>query len=303
MDPDPASRLSGGWWSSPAKLNLFLHVTGRRPDGLHTLQTLFQLLDWGDSVYIEASDCGAINRRGANYPVSQEEDLVVRAAHHLKTVTGVSSGATLEVAKEIPLGGGLGGGSSNAATVLCVLNRLWGCGLKTDELADIGLELGADVPVFVHGHSAMAGGVGELLEPVALGERHYLLITPEIHIVTGEIFADPDLRRNSAEITLADAQENGGRNDCQPVACRRFPELAALFKLLGAFGEPKLSGTGSSVFISMPSRQAAVDAEKQLLTLQKKGAAERSNCRYNVRAVGGLDRSPLHHELEKIAPG
>lgn len=303
MAPEPLAAVNAHWWPAPAKLNLFLHVTGRRCDGLHTLQTLFQILDWGDSVYIESTDSGAITRRAADYDVEADQDLVVRAARLLQETSGAKGGADLEVRKQIPMGAGLGGGSSNAATVLCVLNRLWGCGLDTDALADLGLQLGADVPVFVCGHSALATGVGEALEPVALGECHYLLVTPRIHISTAQIFSDPDLRRDSAKISLAEAQAGGGRNDCQPVACARFPELAAMFDLLAPFGEPRLSGTGSSIFIPMPSQAAAQDAANLLQAQQKNGSAQISNCRYNVRAVGGLDRSPLHRELEKVAPG
>ena len=303
MAPEPLAAVNSQWWPAPAKLNLFLHVTGRRPDGLHNLQTLFQILDWGDSVFIKATNDGAITRRAADYAVEAEQDLVIRAARLLREATGFKGGAELEVRKHIPTGSGLGGGSSNAATVLCVLNWLWDCGLGADALADLGLQLGADVPVFVRGHSAVATGVGEALEPVVLGERYYLLVTPRIHISTAQIFSDPELRRDSAEINLAAAQAGGGRNDCQPVACARFPELAALFGLLAPFGEPRLSGTGSSIFISMPSQAAAQDAANLLQEQQKNGSAQTSNCRYNVRAVGGLDRSPLHRELEKVAPG
>lgn len=281
--------LQGRWWPAPAKLNLFLHVTGRRADGLHELQTLFQLLDWGDEVYLHATQDGDIVRRRADYDVAPDDDLAVRAARQMRAATGATAGAVVEIRKRIPLGAGLGGGSSDAATVLLVLNRLWGCGLSAQALAELGLELGADVPVFIHGHSAMATGIGEVLEPVALGNRHYLLVMPEVRVSTAEVFSDSRLRRDSQPISEAEAVAGGGRNDCEPVARALRPELSRLIDALGRYGEPRMSGTGGAVFLAMPSREAAEHAARDLQT----GAAGDLKCRYNVRAVGGLDHSPL----------
>lgn len=268
-------------WPAPAKLNLFLHITGRRADGYHELQSLFQLLDWGDEVFIRPTHDGEIIRTHADYDVPASDDIAIRAARRLKEYAGASDGAGIRVDKNIPMGAGLGGGSSNAATVLLVLNRLWGCGLAVGELASIGLELGADVPVFVHGHSAMATGVGEFLEPVQIGERHYVLVMPDIPVSTAAVFSDPELVRDSAPITIAEALAGGGHNDCEPVTRRLFPELSQVFDDLSPYGQPRMSGTGSAVFVQVPTREAA------------SGAASKLKCRYNVRAVGGLDRSPL----------
>lgn len=275
----------GRWWPAPAKLNLFLLVTGRRPDGYHELQTLFQILDWGDEIHVRVTDDGRITRSRGGYGIPPKEDLALRAARHLQAVSGSARGATLEVRKRIPIGAGLGGGSSDAATVLVVLNRLWECGLSDDRLADLALDLGADVPVFVRGHTAIATGVGEKLEPVPLGERHYLLLMPDIRVSTAEIFADPGLRRDSEPIPLAEVLAGKGRNDCEPVVCRHFPELAEPLEALGQFGPARMSGTGSSMFVPMSSRGAATAAASEL------------KCRYNVRAVGGLDASLLLQAL------
>ena len=283
---------AGRWWPAPAKLNLFLHVTGRRADGFHELQTLFQLLDWGDEVYLRATGDGEIRRRNADYDVAAEQDLAVRAARALKAATACAGGAVIEVNKRIPIGAGLGGGSSDAATVLLVLNRLWCCGLEAAELAAIGLKLGADVPVFVHGHSAMATGIGEVLEPVSLGERHYTLVLPELRVSTAEVFADAGLERKSPPIDVQQALAGKGHNDCQLVACALHPELGELIEYLKDFGAPRMSGTGSAVFLQMPSAEAAKSTAKAVL----EASARDLKCRYNVRAVGGRDRSPVLEE-------
>jgi len=277
-------------WPAPAKINLFLHVTGQRADGYHELQTLFQLLDWGDSIRIRTSPDARIRREPAAYPVAQDEDLVVRAARLLQQATGSTLGATIGVEKSVPLGAGLGGGSSDAATVLLVLNRLWGCGLSLAELAELGLRLGADVPLFVHGHSAMATGVGERLDAVELGRRHYVLVFPELSIATRDVFTDPQLVRDSEPISLADALAGQGRNDCEAVVRSRYPAMAAALESLQRWGRPRLTGTGSAIFLSMGSKQEAISAAREMKTL------------YNVRAVSGVDRSPLHEMLDADGP-
>jgi 4-diphosphocytidyl-2-C-methyl-D-erythritol kinase len=277
-------------WPAPAKINLFLHVTGRRPDGYHEIQTLFQLLDWGDEVRIEATVEPVICRDGADYPVAEEADLAMRAARLLQSATGCRSGAKIRVSKRIPLGAGLGGGSSDAATVLLVLNRLWNCGLDLPELAALGRRLGADVPVFIHGCSAMATGVGERLRPVAIGPRHYVLVLPDLAISTAAVFADPQLVRDSAPISLAEALAGKGRNDCEAVVRMRYPQIAELLAALERWGRPLMTGSGSAVFLQMASRELAVRAAREMKTL------------YNVRAVSGLDRSPVHEMLDAGGP-
>jgi 4-diphosphocytidyl-2-C-methyl-D-erythritol kinase len=275
-----------GVWPAPAKLNLFLHVTGRRADGYHTLQTLFQMLDWGDDVAIRITSSPAVSRAGANYDVPPDEDLAIRAARLLQQASGCRLGAEIQVTKRIPMGSGLGGGSSNAATVLAVLNRLWGCGLDSRELAALGLRLGADVPVFLLGHTALAEGVGEKLEAVSLGTRHYVLVLPEIPISTATVFSDPELRRDSPLISVAEAQAGAGRNDCEAVVLKRFPEMAAIFDALREWGEPAMTGTGSGIFLRMNSEKQAESAAQEIKSL------------YNVRAVRGVDRSPLRRKMD-----
>lgn len=279
---DPLS----GVWPAPAKLNLFLHVTGRRADGYHTLQTLFQMLDWGDDITIRITSSPVISRAGANYAVPPDEDLAIRAARLLQQASACRLGAEIRVTKRIPMGSGLGGGSSDAATVLAVLNRLWDCGLDGSELAALGLRLGADVPVFLLGHTALAQGVGEKLEPVSLGARYYVLVLPAISISTAEVFSDPYLTRDSLPISPAEALAGAGHNDCEPVVLKRFPEMAAIFDSLREWGKPAMTGTGSGIFLRMKSEKQAESAAQAIKSL------------YNVRAVRGVDRSPLLKKLD-----
>jgi 4-diphosphocytidyl-2-C-methyl-D-erythritol kinase len=285
------SNQSRSAWPAPAKLNLFLHVIGQRPDGYHELQTLFQLLDWGDEVSIEPLDEPGIRRPRASYAVQEADDLVVRAARLLQAETSCRQGARIEVKKRIPAGSGLGGGSSDAATVLVVLNRLWGCGLDIDELASIGIRLGADVPVFVRGHSALASGLGDELQPVDLGDRYYLLVFPGFSISTGDVFMHPDLPRKSSKISLAEALKGAGRNDCEVVVNKQFPHLIQMLNDLEQWGVARMTGTGSTLFIRMSDEKTA------------KSTAQAIKCRYNVRAVRGVDRSPLHELLDSGGAG
>lgn len=277
-------------WPAPAKINLFLHVTGRRADGYHELQTLFQLLDWGDEVQLRVTDGPGIGRAAADYKVAEDADLAVRAARALQSAAACRQGAEIRVRKRIPLGAGLGGGSSDAATVLLVLNRLWGCGLGLAELAELGGRLGADVPVFIHGHSAMATGIGERLEPVALGPRHYVLVFPRLSIATGEVFADPGLCRDSAPISLVEALAGLGRNDCESVVKKRHPAMAVAMAELARWGRPRMTGTGSALFLQQDSLERAISTAREIKSL------------YNARAVTGVDRSPLHEMLDADAP-
>ncbi len=282
---DAAASAAETHWPAPAKLNLFLHVVGRRADGYHRLQTLFQLLDLADTVSIGLRDDGRVERAAASYDVPAEEDLVVRAAGALKAATGAPGGATLRVTKRIPLGGGLGGGSSDAATVLLALNRLWGCGLSVGELAAIGLPLGADVPVFVEGSSAWAEGVGERLTPVELPQAWYVIIHPRICVSTRDIFQSPELTRNSPLITIRAFFESGGRNDCEPVVRARHPEVAEALDWLGRFAPARVTGTGACVFAACAS---AIEAER---------LAARVPDRWKSYVARGLNRSPLQELL------
>jgi 4-diphosphocytidyl-2-C-methyl-D-erythritol kinase len=274
-------------WPAPAKLNLFLHITGRRPDGYHDLQTLFQILDWGDELYLLVNDSGDISRASDIKGVPEERDICMRAAHLLKARTGVKQGVQIDLLKRIPVGAGLGGGSSDAATVLCALNELWACGLTRPELAGLGLELGADVPVFIYGHSALGEGRGEKLHNVSLGQRSYLLVFPDISISTADVFRQPSLRRNSTPVDLTRHGLRPGRNDCESVIYLMYPQLKNVVRDLSEWGQPHMSGTGSTFFLSFDDKKAAKRAAREL------------ECRYNVRPVNGVDRSKLLDKLSE----
>jgi 4-diphosphocytidyl-2-C-methyl-D-erythritol kinase len=251
--------MSAVLWPAPAKLNLFLHVTGRRADGYHDLQTVFQLIDLQDDIQIQVRPDAVIERLAGPAEVPPESDLVVRAARALQAAAGATLGASLSVTKRIPLGGGLGGGSSDAATVLVALNRLWRCGLTEDELAAIGVTLGADVPVFVRGRAAWAEGRGERLTPMILPERWFALLHPGVHVPTAAVFQAPELTRNSPPITMTGFLQSGGRNDCEPVVRRRYPEVGRALDWLGQFAPARLTGTGSCVFAPCTSLSEAQD--------------------------------------------
>jgi 4-diphosphocytidyl-2-C-methyl-D-erythritol kinase len=272
-------------WPAPAKLNLFLHVTGRRADGYHELQTLFQLIDLCDTLTIGVREDGQIERPTGTAGVAAESDLSLRAARALKEATGTPHGASISVHKRIPLGGGLGGGSSDAATTLLALNELWECGLPLEELARLALPLGADVPVFVHGSSAWAEGVGERLTPVSLPERWYVVIYPGVGVSTREVFQSPELTRNSPLITIRAFFESDGRNDCEPVVRARSPEVAEALQWLAGRAAARLTGTGSCVFSACTS---AADAER---------LAAQVPDRWMSFAARGLSTSPVHRQL------
>ena len=246
---------------APAKLNLFLHVTGRRADGYHELQTLFQLLDYGDSLRFEHRRKAGIALHIADTPEGRglpvQDNLILRAAATLALETGCELGAGIELEKRIPVGGGLGGGSANAAVTLLALNELWGLRLSLDALCEIGARLGADVPVFIRGRSAWGEGVGEVLTPVELPEQKYLVVTPPCAVSTAVVFSDENLTRNATNIRIADFLAGSCRNDCEPVTRRLYPEVEQAFGWLGRFGEPRMSGTGASVFIALSEANAA----------------------------------------------
>ncbi len=244
-------------WPAPAKLNLFLHVTGRRADGYHLLQTVFQFVDFCDELSFVVRDDGQITRPEGAAGVAAEDDLVVRAARALQSASGTRQGADIRVLKRIPMGAGLGGGSSDAATVLVALNRLWALQLDTEQLAAIGLKLGADVPVFVRGVAAWAEGVGEVLAPVTLPEPWYAVIAPDAQVPTAEIFSAPELLRNHPPITLEDYFNGAGSNDCAPVTCARYPAVAAALDWLSRAAPARMSGTGGAVFAAFADERAA----------------------------------------------
>ncbi len=236
-------------WPAPAKVNLFLHITGRRADGRHELQTLFQFLDYGDGLAFRVREDGAIRRRFGAADVDVSSDLAVRAAERLQAAAGTSAGADIGVTKRLPAGGGVGGGSSDAATTLIALNHLWQTGLYPRQLAGLALELGADVPVFVRGQSAWAEGIGERLTPVEPRESWYLVIVPPVSVATGEIFEAPELTRDCPPITMHDFLSRGADNVCEGPVRRRYPAVAQALDWLAVRGTtPRLSGTGACVF-------------------------------------------------------
>lgn len=244
---------------SPAKLNLFLHITGRRPDGYHNLQTVFQLVDYADELTCCLRDNGALTLTPGIDGVDHDDNLIIRAAKALQKKCAIERGADIRLLKKLPMGGGLGGGSSNAATTLLALNTLWNCGLSLDELAEIGLTLGADVPVFIRGFSAWAEGIGEQLTPVSLGERHYVVLIPNAHVDTAAAFQHPDLTRDTSPITLRAFLAGAGRNDFQTVVADLAPSVSEALAWLANFGEAKLTGTGCCVFLTCSQKQVADD--------------------------------------------
>lgn len=272
-------------WPAPAKLNLFLHVTGRRGDGYHELQTIFQFIDLQDRILIELTESGKIERPTGLDGVQEEDDLVVQAAKVLQKHTGTGLGAIINVDKQIPAGGGLGGGSSDAATILVALNKLWSTGLSQDELSGIGLQLGADVPIFIHGKSAWAEGVGEELVTVDPPEHDYLLVDPGVSVSTADIFQAKELTRNTPKAKIAGflrgSLANSGRNDCEPVVIARYPEIAEALEWLSRFGDARMTGTGGCLFIALSNRAEAERIREQLPE------------KWSGFVVKGMNRSPL----------
>lgn len=274
---------------APAKLNLFLHVTGRRPDGYHLLQTLFQFLDYGDTLHFAVRSDGQLRMTSELPGVATEDNLILRAARLLQQTTGSPLGADIQLDKRLPMGGGIGGGSSDAATTLLGLNHLWQTELSLEQLAALGLQLGADVPVFVHGRAAWAEGVGEQLTPVALDEPWYLVVAPPCQVSTAEIFSDELLTRDTSPITLAAFREHGGRNDCLPVVMARYTEIRNTLILLNNYCEAKMTGTGSCLFGAFPNEREADKVRARLpATL-------------HTFVARGCNVSPLHTSLSKEA--
>ena len=292
---------------APAKLNLFLHVVGRRPDGYHLLQTVFRFIDLADSLDIDARRDGQVHRETDMPGVPPEQDLVVRAALALQRHTGTHLGAQLRLRKRVPAGGGLGGGSSDAATVLIALNRLWRTGLSREQLMRIGLELGADVPVFVFGQSAFAQGIGDLLTAVELPPRAYVVVQPAQSVPTEGVFKDPDLTRDTDPVKITDftgRSSDFGHNDLQAVVVRHYPVVQhALAWLDGAGYAARMTGSGACLFIEFPDLQQASFAHQNLLAkmrTEQSGAADVSAaCPVQaIMVANGLAEHPLRHWIE-----
>jgi 4-diphosphocytidyl-2-C-methyl-D-erythritol kinase len=246
---------------SPAKLNLFLHITGRREDGYHTLQTLFQLLNWGDQLSFTPNDSGQITLDSTTADIPLEDNLIVRAARLLQRG---SMGAHITLQKRIPTGAGLGGGSSNAATTLLALNHLWKLDIPRTQLQIMGAGLGADVPIFVSGHTAWAEGIGEILTPVELPQHWYLILVPDCHVSTVKIFSHPQLTRNNIPIKMAAFFRGDTRNDCQQLVRHLYPQVDKALKVLGNFGKPRLTGTGGCAFLNFEHESEAKAVREQL---------------------------------------
>ncbi|MFC5569961.1 4-(cytidine 5'-diphospho)-2-C-methyl-D-erythritol kinase [Lysobacter yangpyeongensis] len=290
-----ASEVPSGWtrWPAPAKLNLFLRITGRRPDGYHELQTVFRLLDWGDTLRLRVRADGLVVRHGASVAgVAEADDLTVRAAKLLQSAANCTQGADILIEKRIPAGGGFGGGSSDAATVLVALDALWGLRLGNGRLAELGLKLGADVPVFVRGHNAWAEGVGERLEPIDLPPAWYVLADPGVHAPTATLFQAPDLTRNAPPAKISDFVSGTGLgNAFEPVLRAREPAVEAVFAALAQIGTPRLTGSGSGCFVEFATRESA---EAALAALPP-----------GIKAwlAAGAARSPLLDALEARVGG
>ncbi len=308
----PASALDWSrWWPAPAKLNLCLHILGQKPDGYHELETVFQLLDLHDLVNFSARTDGKIVRTEGKSEINPDEDLVVRAAHALRDYTltkkpqvpkycSAKKGVSIRCRKRIPLQAGMGGGSSDAATSLLVLNKLWECGLNQSELMQIGAKLGADVPLFVAGHSAYGRGIGEKLEPIKLPESWFIIVKPDVDLSTQKIFANSGLTRDSDALTIhgffellgAMHESLPGQNDCQNVVCEENEEVAQVIDWLDNYGPARLTGTGSSVFLPCRNESIAKAIFDQV-------GLSKSTHNWQLMIAKGLNRSLLHKMLDE----
>lgn len=293
-------------YPAPAKINLFLHITGRRDDGYHLLQSAFRLIDLQDTIYIKVRDDGAINRVSEHAGVPAEQDLAIRAAKLLQAHTDCQLGADIAIEKRIPLGGGLGGGSSDAATVLIVLNHLWNLHLSRATLMALGLKLGADVPFFIFGKNAWVEGIGEKIQPLPLPAAAYLIVTPKVHVSTAQIFSAEELTRNTFPTTIAAFSEMQNisqvgeeqqslvfRNNLEMVVCQHYPAVKACLDCLNQFSKARMSGSGASVFIELKTQ---AEANKILQTLPEKIADTEIFC---VSALG-LEQHPLYNLTSEI---
>ncbi len=250
---------------SPAKLNLFLHITGRRPNGYHNLQTFFQLLDYGDTLSFTTRTDGQITLAPELLGVGFEQNLIIKAARELEPYKPAGAGADIHLTKRLPMGGGIGGGSSNAATTLVALNNLWNCGLTKNQLQAIGLKLGADVPVFINAQTAWAEGVGEELQAVEMQPKWFLVAQPDCHVSTAEIFSHKDLTRDTSAIKVAAFLERGGKNDCEALVRKLYPQVDNALIWLQKFDRnAQMTGTGACVFASFESAETALQVQAQL---------------------------------------
>ena len=275
-------------WPAPAKVNLFLHVTGRRADGYHTLQTVFQFLDYGDTLEFFVTDDGRIARSISLPGVPEDHDLTLRAARLLQDTAAVQKGVQIHLTKRIPAGGGLGGGSSDAATTLLALNELWDTQLSVPDLAALGLTLGADVPVFIHGHAAWGEGIGEILTPIEPPEAWYLVVVPPVAVSTARVFADLELTRFSPTLTIRDFREGHGLgNDLEPLVRSRYPQVDRAMRWLSGFGAARMSGSGGCVFLKL----ADADRGRQIL--------ESIPPPFTGFVARGLNRHPLNERGDR----
>jgi len=274
-------------WPAPAKLNLMLHITGRRQDDYHLLQTVFQFIDFSDSLDFSIRDDDVISRQSDWQVVAEADDLIVHAAKLLQQLSACNLGADINLQKRLPTGGGLGGGSSDAATTLVALNYLWGLELSIEQLAEIGLQLGADVPVFVHGKAAWAEGVGERLTAIEPEESWYLVLRPDCSVSTKEVFNLSDLTRNTPAIRIRDFLEDGGHNDCESVVRNLYPQVAEALDWLAQFAVARMTGTGSCIFAGFDKQQQAESVHEKLPQGWEGFVAK------------GLNNSPLQIRLEQ----
>lgn len=277
-------QLSSGPWLSPAKLNLFLYVNGQQANGYHELQTLFQFVDYCDHLYFSINKQDTISL-SCELDFPNDDNLVVKAAKLLKAHCQIVQGVDIKLVKHLPMGGGIGGGSSNAATTLLVLNELWDCQLNLEQLARLGLQLGADVPIFIHGHSAFAEGVGEKLQSVTVDEPWYVVLHPDVHVSTESVFGHPDLTRTSPKRTWQQLSKANWQNDCEEIVAKVYPEVAQALSWLVEYAPSRMTGTGSCVF-------AAFDNEREALSVLAKRPKNVSGF-----VCKACNQSPLHQQL------
>jgi len=280
-----------GWgvrWPAPAKLNLMLRIIGRREDGYHLLQTVFQIIDIADSLTFNKTEDGCVRLKKAIPGVREEDDLTVRAALLLKQEAGYQGGVRIDIEKNLPMGGGLGGGSSDAATVLVVLNRLWHLGITEQRLMELGLALGADVPVFIKGTSTWAEGVGEKLTTINLPDAWFVVLKPQCHVDTGKIFSANDLTRDSKSIKIADFNSGDNKNDCSAAVRKRYIDVEQALEMLGEYGQARLTGTGACVFVQFGDQLSAQDVYTKLASCNE------------VYIAQGLAISPLHKQMSEL---
>ncbi|WP_448550348.1 4-(cytidine 5'-diphospho)-2-C-methyl-D-erythritol kinase [Thalassotalea fusca] len=274
---------------SPAKLNLFLHIVGQRNNGYHELESIFQFLDFGDTIAIRPTSSGEINLLTPIIGVNYDDNLIIKAAKLLQQATNCQLGAEIKITKRLPMGGGIGGGSSNAATVLLALNKLWKINLSDEALSKLGLSLGADVPIFVHGHAAFAQGVGEKFTSVNPTEYWYLVVHPNVHISTAEVFTAPELTRDTARLPTGKIDIESCHNDCQPTVINRYPEVANLLSWLIEYAPSRMTGTGACIFSRFDTQQEALQLQDKLPPGNTSFVAKGANISSMRKAINALN--------------